>query len=62
MQDGKIQMLTLEIGKTITEPKDTEAHIVTAKTKHTGFTGQSLPRILGYVYMIKINAVQRCSC
>lgn len=53
-------MLTLEAGKMITELKDTEADI--AKTNHTGFTRESLPRILGYVYMIKSDAVQRCSC
>lgn len=29
-------MLTLEVGKMITEPKDTEAYIVIAKTNHTG--------------------------
>lgn len=57
-----IPVLTLEVRKMITELKDTEANIVIAKTNHTGFTRESLPRILGYVYMVKSDAVQRCLC
>lgn len=55
-------MSTLEVGKMITELKDTEAYIVIPKTNYTGFTRESLPRILGYVYMVKNDAVPRCSC